>query len=160
MAPYSAISGWMNLGMIQIAYPTSKVITHFCRSTGEFPSMTLEEREQVAEVARSTWPGRQIVNISTCNIPNSLRLLKHAQQGRGSPKVQSPPLPSNTKYHHTLTQAGRARYQLDLTKSGALLWVLQEIHVSPCLHADTIEMGRLRVEWVSHEIAWPTQQIR
>lgn len=49
--------------------------------------MSLEERENVAEIARSSWPGRQIVNISSCNVEDSLRLLRHAMQGRGSPKV-------------------------------------------------------------------------
>lgn len=59
-------------------------------STGEFPSMTLDEREHVAEVARNTWPGRQVVNISCCNVEDTVRLLKHAQHGRGSPKVKAP----------------------------------------------------------------------
>lgn len=50
------------------------------RSTGEFASLTLDERESVAEIARSNWPGRQFINISSCNVQDSLRLLNHSQQ--------------------------------------------------------------------------------
>lgn len=59
----------------------------FRSSTGEFPSMTLDEREEVAELARSAWPGRQIVNVSTCNISDTLRLLRHSQQTKQHLKV-------------------------------------------------------------------------
>ena len=77
---------WM-IDSEEALHDPEQVFSCICRSTGEFPSMTLDEREQVAEVARATWPGRQIVNISTCNVTDSLRLLRHAMQGRGSPKV-------------------------------------------------------------------------
>lgn len=49
--------------------------------------MTLDEREQVAELAREAWPGRQVVNISTCNVQDSLRLLHHCQQTHKHLKV-------------------------------------------------------------------------
>ena len=49
--------------------------------------MSLAERQLVAEVAREAWPGRQFVGISTCNVPDSLQLLNHAQQPREHLKV-------------------------------------------------------------------------
>lgn len=50
--------------------------------------MTLEERKQTAEIARSSWPGRQLVNISTCNVDDSLELLSHSQQVKEHLKVR------------------------------------------------------------------------
>ena len=50
--------------------------------------MTLDEREHVAEVARANWPGRQFINVSSCNVQDSLRLLKHCQQTKEHLKVK------------------------------------------------------------------------
>lgn len=55
-------------------------LIHAFSSTGEFASMTIEERESAAEIARASWPGRQFVNVSSCNVEDSLRLLHHSQQ--------------------------------------------------------------------------------
>ena len=49
--------------------------------------MTLDEREHVAEVARANWPGRQFINVSSCNVQDSLRLLNHCQQTKEHLKV-------------------------------------------------------------------------
>lgn len=49
--------------------------------------MTLDEREQASEIVRSNWPGRQFVNISSCNVEDSLRLLSHSQQVKEHLKV-------------------------------------------------------------------------
>ena len=51
--------------------------------------MTLDEREHVAEVARANWPGRQFINVSSCNVQDSLRLLNHCQQTKEHLKVKN-----------------------------------------------------------------------
>jgi 4-hydroxy-tetrahydrodipicolinate synthase len=49
-------------------------------TTGEFPSMTLDERKHVAEVCRAHWPGTVLLGVSATAVPDALDLLDHAQQ--------------------------------------------------------------------------------
>lgn len=47
-------------------------------STGEFPSLTLQERMQLLEAARQGFPGRIVAHISTTCVSDSRELLGHA----------------------------------------------------------------------------------
>lgn len=49
-----------------------------CRSTGEFPSMTLAERKHAAELCRAHWPGTVVVGVSSTAVADCIELLEHA----------------------------------------------------------------------------------
>ena len=49
-----------------------------CRSTGEFPSMTLAERKHAAELCRAHWPGKVVVGVSSTAVADCLELIEHA----------------------------------------------------------------------------------
>lgn len=50
----------------------------YCRSTGEFPSMTLAERKHAAELCRAHWPGTVVVGVSSTAVADCVELLEHA----------------------------------------------------------------------------------
>ena len=52
--------------------------TLYCRSTGEFPSMTLAERKHAAELCRAHWPGTVVVGVSSTAVADCVELLEHA----------------------------------------------------------------------------------
>lgn len=53
-------------------------LSQFCRSTGEFPSMTLAERKHAAELCRAHWPGKVVVGVSSTVVQDCVDLLEHA----------------------------------------------------------------------------------
>ena len=60
-----------------------------CRSTGEFPSMTLAERKHAAELCRANWRGKVVVGVSSTAVPDCIDLLKHASEQVTSVDVDS-----------------------------------------------------------------------
>ena len=48
------------------------------RTTGEFAAMTLAERKVALEIARDSWPGIILNNISTCCLADCMQLLDHS----------------------------------------------------------------------------------
>lgn len=85
-APTKASTNYKGVGcLLTVASPPH-------RTTGEFPSMTLEERMHVTELARAHWPGVIINNVSSTAVLDARRLLEHscqsfptAQVGAASP---------------------------------------------------------------------------
>ncbi|EIE24797.1 aldolase [Coccomyxa subellipsoidea C-169] len=49
-------------------------------TTGEFTSMTMEERMHITELARAHWPGIMVNNVSAASYQDALALLEHSQQ--------------------------------------------------------------------------------
>ena len=68
---------------ISISVPT-------CRTTGEFAAMTLAERKRALELARDSWQGVILNNISTCCMEDSMQLLEHSAEQVTTPEVGPP----------------------------------------------------------------------
>lgn len=49
------------------------------RTTGEFTSMTMEERMRVTELTRANWPGIMLNNVSAASYHDAQTLLAHSQ---------------------------------------------------------------------------------
>ena len=65
----------------------SETPIHPYRTTGEFPSMTMEERMHVTDLAREHWPGVIINNVSATAVLDARRLLEHSCQTSPNSKV-------------------------------------------------------------------------
>ena len=70
-APFTHTMPWS----VHVSTPNN---VDFCRSTGEFPSMTLAERKHAAELCRAHWPGKVVVGISSTVVADCVELLEHA----------------------------------------------------------------------------------
>mmetsp|Transcript_57219 Transcript_57219/g.134693 ORF Transcript_57219/g.134693 Transcript_57219/m.134693 type:complete len:306 (-) Transcript_57219:25-942(-) len=51
-----------------------------CGTTGEFSSLTKEERKEITAVCAKDFPGKVICHISSCCISESVELAKHAKE--------------------------------------------------------------------------------
>lgn len=60
-------------------------------TTGEFPSMTDEERKKALEICRQRFNGRLIANVSACAVEDCLSLLDHASGVGADAAIVLPP---------------------------------------------------------------------
>ncbi|GEM_PF-216072 len=84
-------------------------------TTGEFASMTFDERKSILEFCRQHFAGSLTANISACSVKDCLSLLEHAAQGHADAALLLPPY-----YHSDATFEGLVTFFCSVMKKSTV----------------------------------------